>query len=56
VAELSRRLTVTYPTARSDIQRLMDAKILEELPGITPKTFFSPEVFRVAYDDLDDDQ
>jgi len=47
---------MTYPTAKSDIQRLIEAKILQELPGITPKTFFSPEVFHVAYDDLGDDQ
>ena len=53
IADLPDRLNVTYPTAKSDVARLTEAGILKELPGANPKTFFAPEVFNVAYDDLD---
>ena len=53
VADLARRLGVSYPTARSDVDRLVEADILSELPDITPITFHAPEVFRVAYEDFE---
>lgn len=52
IAELSRILKVTYPTAKADVLRLADAKILKELPNISPMTYYAPEVFRVAYKDI----
>ncbi len=55
VADLPRRLGITYPTAKADIERLVDAGILRELPQVTPRTFYAPEVFDVAYDELEDD-
>lgn len=54
VAPLARRLNVTYPTARADIDRLVSADILRALPDATPKTFYAPEVFSVAYGEMDD--
>lgn len=51
IADLSRKLGVTYPTAKADIDRLIAAGILAELSDIAPKTFFAPEVFEVAYGD-----
>lgn len=53
IADLPEKLNVTYPTAKSDVERLSDAGILEELPGASPKTFYAPEIFNVAYDDLE---
>lgn len=53
IADLYKRLNVTYSTAKSDIERLVQAEILRELPNVTPKTFYSPEVFNVAYADID---
>ena len=50
VAELSRTLNVTYPTAKSDLDRLVEAGIIAELAGASPKTFYAPEVFRASYD------
>jgi hypothetical protein len=44
---------VTYPTAKSDVERLVQAGVLTELPNASPKTYYAPEVFAVAYDDLD---
>lgn len=29
------------------------AGILEELPNVSPKTFYAPKVFSVAYEDVD---
>jgi Fic family protein len=52
VADLAKRLNVYYQTAQKDINRLVDLKILRELPNHHPKTYFSPEVFSVAYEDL----
>jgi Fic family protein len=54
VANLSKRLRVTYPTAKADVQRLVAADILRELPEVSPKTFYSPEVFKVAYGGIDE--
>lgn len=53
VADLARRLEVTYPTAKSDIDRLMNLQILHELPATSLKTFYSPDLFNLAYEDID---
>lgn len=55
VSALAKILDVTYPTAKSDIERLVEAGVLEELRDANPKTFYAPEVFSVAYGDLDGD-
>jgi hypothetical protein len=44
---------VIYHTARSDIQRLVDAGILKELGDSRPKTFYAPELMSIAYNDDD---
>ncbi len=33
------------------IDRLVEVGVLRELDGVTPKTFYSPEVFNAAYED-----
>jgi len=53
VADLPQRLNVTYPTARADINRLVQAGILSELPNVSPKTFYAREIFNVAYEDIE---
>ncbi len=53
VADLPEKLAVTYPTAKADVQRLVDASILKELPNITPRTYYATEVFNVAYDEME---
>lgn len=54
IADLTQRLGVTYPTAKADVDRLVQAGVLQELPGLYPKTFYAPKVFDVAYESLDD--
>lgn len=55
VSTLQRKMKVSYPTARSDLDRLVEAGVLRELRDTSPKTFYAPEVFSVAYGDLDGD-
>ena len=53
IADLPKKLGVTYPTAKADIERLVQAGILSELDDITPKTYYAPEVFNVAYEAME---
>lgn len=55
IATLAKKLDVTYPTAKADIDRLVQAGVLHELPGVSPKTFYAPQVFNVAYGELSGD-
>jgi Fic family protein len=53
VADLLGILNVTYPTAKSDVERLIDAGILSELAGPSARTVYAHEIFRIAYSDLE---
>lgn len=55
VKDLPDQLGVTYPTASADVRRLVEVGILQELENTSVKTFYSPEVFAIAYDKLDDE-
>lgn len=48
-SRLAKRLGVTYPTAKTDVELLIKHGILEELPNERPKAYYCSEVFRVAY-------
>ena len=50
ITNLSERLGVAYNTAKQDCEKLVGAGILADLPNARPKTFYSPEVFGLAYD------
>lgn len=52
IVDLARKLEVTYPTAKADVERLVEVGILSELKDISPKTYYSPEVFNVAYEKM----
>jgi Fic family protein len=51
VAEVQRKLGVTYPTAKADLEKLVAAGVLEVLPNHRPKTFVARAIFDVAYGD-----
>lgn len=53
IADLPKHLNVTYPTAKADVERLVQAGILKELPDVPIRTYYSPEVFNVAYDEME---
>lgn len=55
VVDLPEILGVTFPTARSDCSRLEAAGVLTQIPNKSPITYFSPEIFNVAYDKIGDD-
>lgn len=55
VHDLPAKLKCTYPTAKSDVLKLVAAGILKELKEISPITYYCPEVFGVGYEKLADD-
>lgn len=53
ITDLPDRLGITYPTAKADVERLVQAGILQQLDDVTPKTFFAPEIFHIAYEGIE---
>lgn len=53
ITDVRDRLGITYPTAKSDLERLEKSGIVTELKDFQPKVFVAHEVFDIAYDDLD---
>lgn len=49
ITDVVKRLRVTYPTAKSDVQKLVDNGILTELPDTYPKAFVARAIFNAAY-------
>lgn len=49
ITELQELLGVTYPTARADVEKLVDLGILAELPDTRPKTYYGAELMAIAY-------
>lgn len=49
VPDVVKRTGVTYPTAKSDIMKLVAHGILEELPGTSPRAYRSRAIFDAAY-------
>src|SRR5215212_2318834 len=44
ISALARRLGVTYPTAKSDLDRLVAAEVVRELPNAYPKAFVAGKI------------
>lgn len=53
IPETARHYNVSYPTARSDIQRLVDLGILAEVRDRYPKLYYSRQIFKIAYSEPD---
>jgi len=49
MAELARKMNVSYATAKADVNALVEKKILRQLDGVYPATFYSPDIFHIAY-------
>ncbi|HEX2833522.1 MAG TPA: Fic family protein [Thermoanaerobaculia bacterium] len=49
IPSITSRLDVTYPTASSDVEKLVAAGILKPLVMKRPKAFFAPAIFHAAY-------
>lgn len=50
ISELARELGIDYKTAKSDMAKLVDAAILEELKDFRPRTYVAWKIFRAAYE------
>ena len=46
--QVQQRCSVTFPTAQSDLQTLVRAGILQEIPGRRPKLYFSPALLSLS--------
>lgn len=51
VGDLARLLGVTYPTAKTDVERLVKFDILQEMPNTYPKAWVATAIFDAAYAD-----
>jgi Fic family protein len=51
VSHIANQHGVAYNTAKADVDRLVKAGVLKDLEGMYPKSFFSPQVVRITYDD-----
>lgn len=49
IPDLKRDFGITYPTAKSDVMKLVSLGILAELPDTHPTTYYAPAVFNAAY-------
>ena len=49
ITDLPARLSVSYPTAKSDVERLIEAGILSEVKDTAVKTFQASEIVRIVY-------
>jgi Fic family protein len=49
VSALAKRCSVSYPTAKTDVEQLAKRGILKELEGSRPKAYYAPEILRIAY-------
>lgn len=50
ITQAQQKYQVSYPTAKSDLEKLAAAGILEEVEGYYPRAFFAAEIMKVAYD------
>lgn len=60
IPSLKMGFNVTYHTARKDVEYLVEMGILAEIPDSYPRSFYAPELMRIAYSDtleeLENDQ
>lgn len=53
VTEIASLVDVAYQTAKSDAIKLESVGVLHEMNGVTPLTYFAPDVYRIVYQELD---
>jgi Fic family protein len=52
VSDLRKKLEISYPTAQTDVDRLVQSEILKPLGDTRPKAYYSPEIFDIAYAEI----
>lgn len=48
---LCKKYSVTYPTAKADVDGLIEKGVLRKVQGKKTKVFYSPDIFEIAYAD-----
>ena len=51
ITHVVKEFSVSYPTAKSDLEKLVEIEILQELPETRPKAYYAPQVLKAAYND-----
>jgi len=51
VIDIKERFQIHYQTAKTDIDRLVEAGILAEMEGMSPKSFYARRIYQIAYSD-----
>jgi len=54
ISDLVAMFEVSHPTARKDADLLVKFGILEQVPDLYPMTFYAPELFQIAYHDIEE--
>jgi Fic family protein len=49
IPDVVKKYSITYPTAKTDVQGLLKAGILQEIENTRPKVFYSQDIFDIAY-------
>ncbi len=56
IPTIRNEMDVSYPTAKGDVEYLVNAGILAPLDVQSrPKVFYAPGIFSIAYKDLDEE-
>lgn len=50
ISALASQYSVTYPTARADVDKLLSVGVLQEIPDSSPKAYFAPEILSITYE------
>lgn len=56
IPHLAGRHDVAYNTAKADVERLMDANILEEIADARQRTFVAPRIVAATFGEVPDRQ
>lgn len=51
IPNVASRYGISYPTAKSDVNKLVRLKILAKIEDARPKIFYCPGIFRIAYEE-----
>jgi len=49
ITDVAKRLGITYPTAKTDVEKLVELEILSPLREVKPKAFVARRIFDAAY-------
>jgi DeoR/GlpR family transcriptional regulator of sugar metabolism len=52
IAEHARRANVTYPTAKTDLERLAGLGVLKVIARVRPKSYVCNQMMKIIYDDV----